>query len=129
MQILARQSQPISQLPPMPEPEECRRQLIQAVEHVYPLVRDEGIPMPQIKLRQMKSQWGNCHWLQGYITLNKALARCPERLREYVALHELVHFLHHDHSLLFYAAMSRRMPDWQERRQELRQYSAALTEK
>ena len=45
----------------------------------------------------MKSQWGNCHWRQGYITLNTALARCPGTLRDYVALHELVHFVHPDH--------------------------------
>lgn len=56
----------------------------------------------------MRSQWGNCHYQQGYITLNTALARCPEPLRDYVALHELVHFLHHDHGTGFYAAMDAR---------------------
>ena len=104
----------------------CERLLWEAVVRVYPLVSGAGVPLPQVKLRKMRSQWGNCHYRQGYITLNTALARCPEHLRDYVALHELVHFLHHDHGPGFYAAMDARMPDWRKRRQELKQYAQAL---
>ena len=104
----------------------CRALLESAVDRVYPLVAGAGVARPLVKLRRMKSQWGNCHWRQGYITLNTALARCPERLRDYVALHELVHFLHPDHGPGFYAAMDARMPDWRGRRRELRKYGAAL---
>ena len=113
-------------LPPEPDRKTCAKLLGEAVLRVYPLVAGGGVPMPQIKLRKMKSQWGNCHYRQGYITLNTALARCPEFLRDYVALHELVHFLHHDHGPGFYAAMDARMPDWRKRRQELKQYAQAL---
>ena len=105
----------------------CARLLGEAVARVYPLVAPAGVPMPQLKLRKMKSQWGNCHYRQGYITLNTALARCPEPLRDYVALHELVHFLHPDHGPGFYAAMDARMPGWRKRRQELKKYAQALT--
>ena len=100
----------------------------EAVVRVYPLVAPDGCPLPQVKLRKMRSQWGNCHYQQGYITLNTALARCPEPLRDYVALHELVHFLHHDHGTGFYAAMDARMPDWRARRQELKGYAQAIVE-
>ena len=113
-------------LPPPPDREACRARLQEALERVYPLAEGLGVAMPQLKLRQMRSQWGNCHWRQGYITLNTALARCPEELRDYVALHELVHFLHHDHGSGFYACMDALMPDWRERRKALRRYGAAL---
>lgn len=106
--------------------EECRRLLEEALLRVYPLVRAYGVAVPELKLRRLKSQWGNCHWAQGYITLNTALARCPEPLRDYVALHELVHFLHHDHGSGFYARMDELMPDWRQRRKNLRGYAAAL---
>lgn len=114
------------QLPPLPSREECRELLAQAVMRVYPLVVPLGVAVPVLKLRAMRSQWGNCHWRQGYITLNTALARCPEHLRDYVALHELVHFLHHDHGPGFYAVMDGLMPDWRARRKELKTYGAAL---
>ena len=114
----------------LPEPDRaaCARLLGEAVVRVYPLVAPDGVPLPQVKLRKMRSQWGNCHYQQGYITLNTALARCPEPLRDYVALHELVHFLHHDHGTGFYAAMDARMPDWRARRQELKGYAQAIVE-
>ena len=112
-------------LPPVSR-EEAARLLGKALARVYPLVSPLGVVFPALKLRKMKSQWGNCHWTQGYITLNTALARCPEELRDYVALHELVHFLHHDHGPGFYAQMDALMPDWRRRRKVLKSYSGAL---
>lgn len=123
-------SQQSETAPLLPEPDRaaCARLLGEAVVRVYPLVAGSGVPLPQVKLRNMRSQWGNCHYQQGYITLNTALARCPEPLRDYVALHELVHFLHHDHGSGFYAAMDARMPDWRARRQKLKGYARAIVE-
>ncbi len=118
----ARQEEP---LPPVSR-EVCARLLREALERVYPLVEPLGVAFPGLKLRKLKSQWGNCHWAQGYITLNTALARCPEELRDYVALHELVHFLHHDHGPGFYAQMDGLMPDWRQRRKALKSYGGAL---
>lgn len=113
-------------LPPQPPREVCARMLIEALCRVYPRTERLGVAFPQLKLRRMKSQWGNCHWAQGYITLNTALCRCPEELRDYVALHELVHFLHHDHGPGFYGTMDALMPDWRSRRKALKGYGAAL---
>lgn len=113
-------------LPPQPPREVCARLLMEALCRVYSRTEPLGVAFPQLKLRRMKSQWGNCHWAQGYITLNTALCRCPEELRDYVALHELVHFLHHDHGPGFYATMDALMPDWRSRRKALKGYGAAL---
>ena len=85
-----------------------------------------GVSKPVLKIRKMRTQWGNCHWMQGYVTLNTALHRCPEYLRDYVALHELVHFLHHDHGSGFYGAMDLLMPEWRECRRALKYYAVAI---
>ena len=124
----ALQRQTDRQFEPLPQVtrEECARRLHEALIRVYPLVQPLGVAFPPLKLRTLKSQWGNCHWAQGYITLNTALARCPEELRDYVALHELVHFLHHDHGPGFYAQMDVLMPDWRQRRKTLKCYGGAL---
>ena len=111
------------------EREECLGRLREALDRVYPLVEPLGVAYPALKVRKMTSQWGNCHYMQGYITLNTALASCPEPLRDYVALHELVHFLHQDHGPGFYGTMDRLMPDWQRRRKALRAYEPGLREK
>ena len=52
-----------------------------------------------------------------------ALAAVEEGLRDYVALHELVHLLHPNHGPGFYAVMDALMPDWQTRRRALRRYA------
>lgn len=117
-----RQAEPLPQV----SLDECARLLREALGRVYPLVQSYGVVFPALKLRTLKSQWGNCHWAQGYITLNTALARCPEELRDYVALHELVHFLHHDHGPGFYGRMDALMPDWRQRRKALKSYRGAL---
>lgn len=116
------------QKPLLPEldQESCQNVLQASLDQVYPLVEPLGVTRPKLKIRTMTSQWGNCHWMQGYITLNRALVRCPAELRDYVALHELVHFLHHDHGKGFYGTMELLMPDWQERRRALRGFAAAL---
>lgn len=114
----AAEKTPLEELPR----EVCMVRLNEALERVWPLVTTLGVTKPQLRLRKMHSQWGNCHYRQGYITLNTALASCPEELRDYVALHELVHFLHPDHGPGFYAVMDKLMPDWKQRRRMLKNY-------
>ncbi|MBQ3135215.1 MAG: M48 family metallopeptidase [Oscillospiraceae bacterium] len=122
LSVMARQRQTAHHsLAPMPRTE-CLQILSAALDRVLPLVTALGIARPQLRLRKMRSQWGNCHYQQGYITLNVALAGCPEELQDYVVLHELVHFLHHDHGQQFKATMTQLMPDWWIRRRELKAY-------
>ena len=43
-----------------------------------------------------------------------------------MALHELIHFLHHDHGPGFCGRMDALMPDWRRRRQQLKGYASLL---
>lgn len=112
------EKQPLEELPRTV----CLERLEAALARVCPLTARLGVSRPGLRLRKMKSQWGNCHYRQGYITLNTMLAACPEELQDYVCLHELVHFLHPNHGAGFYAAMDKLMPDWKVRRAELKKY-------
>lgn len=77
------------------------------------------------RARFMRSQWGSCS-VSGRIALNTHLVKVPERLIDYVVLHELCHLEHHDHSRRFYALMSAHMRDWTVRRTELDAYLPLL---
>lgn len=94
-----------------------------SLERMYPLVAPLGVNKPRVKARFMTSRWGSCHWTQGIIVLNTALTALPRDLMDYVTLHELAHFLHPDHGAGFYAVMDRLLPDWREKRRELRGYA------
>lgn len=82
-----------------------------------------GIPFPEIRVRSMTSRWGTCKPSAGRVTFARQLAEAPLACVEYVVWHELIHFLHPDHSPAFYADLARILPDWKTRRQVLNSYS------
>jgi len=72
-------------------------------------------------VRSMKRRWGSCS-NKGVITLSTELIKLPDRLIEYVILHELCHLKHHNHGAGYYKLLSYLYPDWKELRKELRKY-------
>lgn len=112
---------------PAAEPEvsgaEIRRRLYEIYREQYKKFSAYGFPLPSLKVRDMKSQWGNCRRELGVITLNKRLYSLPRRLIELVAAHELAHMVEPNHSAAFYAVLSSVMPDRRERDEELKRYS------
>ena len=109
---------------PVRSGEELERLLTELCESAYPLFAPYGVAYPKIRIRRMKSRWGSCIPSKGTVTFNSLLAAVPRPCVEYVVMHEFTHFLRADHSPAFYRLMDRFMPDWRERRKELKQYAA-----
>ena len=101
---------------------------LEAFDRLYPQFAALGVPRPEIRMRAMRSCWGNCRPAKKVVTFNARLAAVPEDCVEYVVAHELTHFLHADHSPAFYAALARAIPDWKARRRELRAFAALLND-
>ena len=91
----------------------------QACRRIFPYFESRGVRFPTVRVRKMTSQWGNCRPREGVVTFNTRLVMMPHSLIDYVAAHEMCHFLHPDHSRLFYAALFECMPDWQARKKQL----------
>lgn len=89
------------------------------LRRVYPLTASYGVPFPIVKLRNMRSRWGSCTAQSGTIRLNIQMMKADEGCIEQVILHELLHFVHADHSPAFYALLTQLMPDWKERKHRL----------
>lgn len=85
-------------------------------KELYPLLKPYDVKYPLIKIRDMKSRWGSCQPQKRIITLNGKMIFGPKEAIEYVVLHELVHFIHPNHSKEFYAFVENLMPDWKERK-------------
>ena len=96
-------------------------ELIQRVDHWYPIIEKYGISKPRVYVRRMKTLWGSCSAERGTVTFNLFLIKAKEACIDYVVLHELTHFLYPNHSKLFYAFLSNYMPDWKERKRILDQ--------
>ncbi len=71
------------------------------------------------RLRNMRSQWGNCRWRERLITFNLQLALVPHHLVDYIIVHELAHLQVQNHGPEFHARVQAFVPDERARRREL----------
>jgi hypothetical protein len=78
-----------------------------------------------VLVRHQKRQWGSCA-PDGTLRFNWLLVMQHPSLIEYVVVHELVHLRVRNHSPQFWAAVASAMPDFKERRAQLREARAAV---
>lgn len=79
-----------------------------------------GVHAEKVTYRDMKSRWGSCQPSTAVIRINIRLALFPPECLEYVVVHELCHLLERGHGPRFHALMDAFMPDWRQRRAQLR---------
>ena len=100
--------------------ERTRKQSILYILEGY--LAEMGRSPTKVGFRDFKSRWGSCD-ASGKILLNWRLTMLPERLAEYVVIHELSHLRFMDHSAAFWKEVERFCPDYRSRRKELKEYS------
>ena len=99
-----------------------RRELPRLEALVHELnARTLRVPISAVRLGFASSQWGSCS-SRGVIMLNTALLFLPQRLLEYVVIHELSHRLEQGHDARFWAVVEAACPDYRERVAELKRY-------
>lgn len=81
---------------------------------------EEKIPLPNLKIRKMKSRWGVCNTKNNNVTLNSELIRYNITCLDYVIVHELSHFLVPNHSKTFWNQVAKYCPNYKEIRKQLR---------
>ena len=79
-----------------------------------------GVAMPRVVIADQQKRWGSCDRI-GTIRLNWRIIQAPMRLVDYVVVHELVHLRHRGHGRDYWQAVGRVMPDYERRRDDLRQ--------
>lgn len=74
-----------------------------------------------------KTLWGTCRQ-DGLIRINWRGIFLPPELLDYILLHELCHCKELNHSSRFWAELEKHLPDWRERRKNLKKYGILLGE-
>ncbi len=78
-----------------------------------------GFSWDRVSIRNQKTRWGSCS-RKGNLSFSYRLLFLPERLRDYVIVHELCHLREFNHSPDFWALVSQTFPDYRELRARLR---------
>lgn len=84
-----------------------------------------GVEPTGVGIKTFKSRWGSCS-SKGKIDFNWKIIMAPNRMVDYVVVHELCHLMHHDHSPKFWKEVERVVPDYQTCKDWLRANSSTL---
>lgn len=78
-----------------------------------------------LRLNDAHTLWGSCN-PSGTICLSWRLVMAPAAVFRYVAVHELCHLVHRNHSARYWSLVERQMPDYEMHKRWLREHGAGL---
>lgn len=81
--------------------------------------RETGLKYGDCSIRKPKTRWGSCS-AKHDIMLNSGLVLFPQEITRYVAVHELAHTKHFDHSPNFWAEVQRHDMHYMQHRKQLK---------
>ena len=73
----------------------------------------------KISVRNQKTRWGSCS-RKGNLNFNYKIVKIPEKLSDYIIVHELCHLGEFNHSQKFWSLVSKTIPNHLELRKELK---------
>jgi predicted metal-dependent hydrolase len=76
-------------------------------------------PVGKISIRNQKTRWGSCS-RQGNLNFNYKIALLPEKVADYIIVHELCHLKEFNHSADFWNLVSKTVPDYKTLRKKIR---------
>jgi predicted metal-dependent hydrolase len=98
---------------------------LQLAQRVRELAQAHPSIVKHIVIRNQKSRWGSCS-CNGTISLNWRLIQLPDRVRDYIIIHELMHLRELNHSPRFWREVEKACPDYRVAEDWLKQNSGQV---
>ena len=105
--------------------DEALRVIPERVRFYAPVV---GVTYGRITIRNQRTRWGSCS-AKGSLNFNWRLILAPEKVLEYVVVHELAHRKEMNHSHAFYRVVEDAMPDYRIYQRCLKEHGRELWER
>ena len=84
-----------------------------------------GVKPNGLGIKSFKSRWGSCS-VKGKLDFNWKVMMAPNRIVDYVVVHELCHLKKHDHSPKFWKLVERVLPDYLDCKEWLKENATKL---
>ena len=81
-----------------------------------------NVSVGRITIRNQKTRWGSCS-SEGNLNFNCRLLFVPDRIVDYVVIHELAHRRFMNHSKAFWKEVEKYMPDYKEQKKLLSRFA------
>lgn len=78
-----------------------------------------GLKFNKINIKNQKTRWGSCS-KKGNLNFNYKIALLPNKIADYIIVHELCHLKEFNHSQKFWNLVAKAIPDYLEIRNELK---------
>jgi predicted metal-dependent hydrolase len=75
----------------------------------------------RVNIKNQKTRWGSCS-KKGNLNFNYKIVHLPEKLVDYLVVHELCHLKEFNHSKNFWALVANAIPDYKALRSQLRSF-------
>jgi hypothetical protein len=96
-----------------------RRQAREKITERIACYEDRIARVPgRIVIKSQKCRWGSCS-ARGNLNFNWRIIMAPERVVDYIVVHELCHLLELNHSRKFWALVAQIIPDYKENKEWL----------
>jgi predicted metal-dependent hydrolase len=84
-----------------------------------------GVEPKSVKILDLQNRWAS--WTPGgNINFHWKCMMAPMKILDYIVVHELTHLLYPNHSTVFWNEVDKMMPDFQERKEWLREHGAGM---
>ncbi len=98
--------------------QQAKQWIVERVKHLAEL---HQLHYEKIKITSARTRWGSCS-PKNTLNFSWRLILTPPDVIDYVIIHELAHTVHHNHSKRFWNLVEKFLPDYKERRKQLRHY-------
>ena len=105
----------------------CQKALSVIPDKVKYYAEIMGVTYGRITIRNQKTRWGSCS-SKGNLNFNCLLMLMPDKVLDYVVVHELCHLKQMNHSKKFWKEVERYMPDYKNYKKWLNENGGALIE-
>ncbi len=102
--------------------ENARQILTEVTERA---AKEMGVTYRSVSVGSAKSRWGSCTY-DNAVRYTFRLLYAPKEVIEYVAVHELAHVKHKNHSAAFWTEVEKYVPDWKRRRNWLKEHGILM---